>query len=216
MSDKLNVLTSKNIPDLWLKLHPNLVPMTDVVRDLVENHVRFHWLPNSVRTPTTKKDFQEIQSRLSSILNYIFKDLSELKVIFTIFKADSNGFKNYEIEQYIKQVVGFTKLEILDEINLGKQSILKDYYDDDPNDPVLIKFVTSTEDLKNVHLTGIIRNIASQTLTNVLFIKANHTTTVTIYDGGFDIILATDEQKKLLSIRFGDWLPNEGMPYSVA
>jgi hypothetical protein len=215
MEDKLSILTSKNIPDSWLKLYPNLVPIIHVVRDLVENHLRLHWLPNSIQTPTTKKDFQEIYSRLASILNYIFDDLSEASVIFTIFKSDSKGFENSEIELYIKELVGISRLEIMEEINLGKQSLLNDYYDDDPKDPILVKFAISAEKIKSTHLSRIIKYVSTDTLTNILFIKPNCSTIVTIYDGGFDIILPTYDQKKLLANQYRDWLPKPGMPYSI-
>lgn len=210
---KMNQLSSKTVPSIWLNAYPHFIPLNFVVRDLADNHVRLHWLANSLQFPKTNKDFQEIYLRMINILNFIFGDLIEARVVFTIFKKDFESFDNLKVKQKLRELIGINKIEVMDEINLGKIELLKDFYDDYPKDPILLKFAVSIEELNNENLNNIIKHTTTEYLTNVFFMKEGCKTFVTIYQGGFDILLPSIKKKNQLIKEFKNWLPRQDMPY---
>jgi len=187
-----------NFQEWWQTRFGDLPPLGYILRqELQERWFRIHSLPESKRYPETAWEYEELLHRHNTVATELLGNgaLCWLVAITYLFEADY-----YAVGE-------------LDLPGLGAQPLEVAYTFENPADPciknderVLAACWVAEVTWAPGRFDELIRAVADDKMSQVLFVEKSRARIYAPYDGGADLILESTEQRDRFHTRYAAWL----------
>jgi len=186
--------------DIWKNKFEGKFPIDfQFKHDLYKRWFRIHYLPESKRYPETELEYKTVQYRQVKILNDIIGESSEIELLI--------GMHNYEdnTELEIKTDLGIFKYFISVDLYKNQDKLYYGPYNEGDKYETYIR----TTNLKANELLTTLKQIADGSYEyRFSIVDFNKGRIIIPYDGGIDIIMENENQKKLAKTKYKEWLSN--------
>lgn len=186
--------------DIWNNKFEGKFPIDfQFKHDLYKRWLRIHYLPESKRYPENESEYQIVELRQTTILKDVIGESSQIEFLIGMFKY------NETTESEIKTDLGsFKKFISVDLHNNQDKVSYGPHYKGERYETYLL-----TAELEINQITTILKQIADGSydyrFSIVDLIKGR---IVAPYDGGIDIIMEDENQKKIAKAKYNEWLSN--------
>jgi hypothetical protein len=183
------------IASVWSNKWANILPMAEKLKERYPDRwVRFDTLPNSKRYPDNEDEYTTILNRHDSLL----KRLGDGDILSVISCEWTNDPSVHSLHDSIRANI------------ISDSTYWQTFKDDDGADPefqsyrhIYISKLAVGSDAAN----ALLRAVAANEISGVIFAPNDFDWLYHPYDGGVDVITATQNDRDELRKQFQNWLP---------
>lgn len=188
-------MTPNEFRQYWTTVYPQCPPVAYRLRQAyAARWVRFHTLPESKRYAETEEEYQEILRRHNILLTEVLGDGQPVVLVTTGYSETARPV--------------CPQAEVLERYPESHHVLSLPMNNDLGDDDTPMYWHTFIGTL--VWMAGLadplVRQVADDTVRNVLFVSTEHQRVYAPYDGGADIILPSATERDALRRRHSEWL----------
>jgi hypothetical protein len=188
-------MTPKEFEQYWKLNYPKSLPIGHHLREAYKDRwFRIHGLPESKRYAETEAEYEEILKRHNAVLSDLLGDNGEYVLLTTGYSTTPTPARSY------------SQLGTLDGDSKALFSIPKHKLDGE-TDPYYWHFFMSERTWQPKSADELLKLVADNEISNILFVGVNPGRIYHPYDGGADVILESQSVRNQKRDKYSAWLP---------